>query len=132
VIGALGKQKTAGGLDAPGLAQLLTSQKSNIAGALPSSFADLLNGLGSGVTGAAQTAKTAAQSSAFKVGQEPKQASGSPGWAIWVIPLAIVLALAWWFLRSSAINDAKQAATQATQNLMVGTVYGVKALQSEE
>jgi len=139
VIGALGKQKAASGLDASGLAQLLTSQKSNIAGALPSGFADLLGGtgllnsLGSGVTSAAQSAKTAAQSSAYKVEQTAKEASGLPSWAMWAIPLAILAALAWWFLRPSAVNEVKQAATQATQtaqNLTVGTVDVGSATQS--
>jgi hypothetical protein len=38
VLGVLGQQQRDRGLDAPGLANLLTSQKSNIAGALPSGF----------------------------------------------------------------------------------------------
>ena len=42
VLGVLGQQQRSGGLDASGLANLLLSQKSNVAGALPSGFSKYL------------------------------------------------------------------------------------------
>jgi hypothetical protein len=46
VLGVLGQQQRDRGLDASGLANLLTSQKSNIAGALPSGFSKYLSDTG--------------------------------------------------------------------------------------
>ena len=46
VLGVLGKQQRDRGLDASGLASLLTSQKSNVIGALPSGFATYLSDAG--------------------------------------------------------------------------------------
>ena len=46
VAGALGQQQRSAGLDANGLASLLTSQKDQIAAAMPSGFAKLLSGAG--------------------------------------------------------------------------------------
>jgi len=46
VLGQLGQVQKSSGLDAGGLANLLNSQKGNIAAALPSGFSDLLGGTG--------------------------------------------------------------------------------------
>ena len=46
VLGVLGKEQRDRGLDASGLASLLTSQKSNVIGALPSGFAKYLSDAG--------------------------------------------------------------------------------------
>ncbi len=45
-LGTIAKQQTAGGLDSSGIGALLTSQKDNIAKALPPGFADVLKGTG--------------------------------------------------------------------------------------
>lgn len=46
VLGVLGQQQRSNGLDASGLANLLTTQKGNVAAALPSGFANYLSGTG--------------------------------------------------------------------------------------
>lgn len=46
VMGVLGRQQRDAGLDVPGLANMLTSQKDSIANALPSGFANLVAGTG--------------------------------------------------------------------------------------
>jgi hypothetical protein len=120
-MGTLGKQASAGSLNAGSLASLLTSQKSNISAALPSGFADmiggtgLLNSLGAGVAGANQTARAAAQSVSSNADRAVKQAFGLPGWAQWALPVIVIAALAWWFLGNRAANVAEQAKTAATQ-----------------
>jgi hypothetical protein len=121
VIGTLGKQASAGSLNAGGLASLLASQKSNIGSALPAGFADmlggtgLLNSLGAGAAGASQTARVAAQSVSSSADRAVKQASAFPGWARWALPIVVVAALAWWFLGNRGPNVAEQAKTAATQ-----------------
>ncbi len=63
VLGVLGQQQRSGGLNASGLAQLLQSQKSTIARALPADVAKQLSGSGilDSVTGMASTARAAAE-----------------------------------------------------------------------
>ena len=121
VMGTLGKQASAGSLNAGGLASLLASQTTNISAALPSGFADtlrgtgLLNNLGAGVAGANQAARTAAQPVYSSADRAVKQPSGFPGWAQWALPVAAIAALAWWFLGNNASNVAQQAKTVTTQ-----------------
>lgn len=112
VMGALGKQKAASGLDASGLSSLLASQKSNISAALPSGFPDLL---GTSVSGVTQAARGTAQTFAENSNRAVAQASGFPGWARWVIPALAILALAWWYLGNRTANVAEQAKTTTTQ-----------------
>ena len=46
VVGALGQQQRSGGLDANGLANLLSSQKDQIAAAMPSGLANMMGARG--------------------------------------------------------------------------------------
>jgi hypothetical protein len=146
VMGTLGKQASAGSLDAGGLASLLSSQKSNIAAALPSGFASLLGGtgllssLGANVSGAGQTAKAAVQSVSSSADRAAQEASGLPGWARWALPLIAVAALGWWFLGDHSTNVADQAKTAATGAAQVAqsaadsakstAMQGVQSLQN--
>ena len=90
VLGVLGREKRDSGLDASGLANLLASQKNNIARALPSGFSNYLTGTGILDDVSVPTATARASS-----------APTSPTmWSILgVIALIVVGALAWHFLR---------------------------------
>ena len=113
VMGTLGKQQAASGLDASGLANLLSSQRDNISAALPSGLASLLGGtnvldsLGARTTAAAQTTAATAQRVA--------DSTSSRNWMTWVIPLVALLALAWYFLTPRAPQTTEPAATTTTQ-----------------
>jgi hypothetical protein len=121
VMGTLGKQASAGSLNAGSLASLLASQKTNISAALPSGFADmlggtgLLNSLGASVTGASDAARTAAQTVSSNAERAVKQASRFPGWAQWALPVVVIAALAWWFMGNRTSNMVEQAKTAAAQ-----------------
>ena len=86
LMGVLGQQSRASGLNASGLAQLIGSQKDNIARALPASFASYLSGTGilDAVTG--PTAKDLTRS-------EPT--SSERGWVLPVLGAIAIAALAW-------------------------------------
>lgn len=86
VLGTLAQQQKASGLDAGGLANLLASQKDNIAAALPAGFSDLLKGTGVLDSVAANLAPAAAPKVSL-----PQAPSGG-GFGKWLIPLAAVLA----------------------------------------
>lgn len=96
-----GLAKSAGGLDASGLASMLASQKSSFDAAIPPVVSDTV-----------RTAATAAP-----------QAAASMGLAKWLIPLAAVLAGAWYFMNGSSQEmvptETKPAAAPAATGAVV-------------
>jgi hypothetical protein len=91
VMGVLGQQQRASGLNASGLADLLQSQKDNIARALPPGFAKYLSGTGilDGVTGPMVKERATL---------EPEYPSSLWSWALPLLGLAAIGALAWYLL----------------------------------
>jgi hypothetical protein len=108
VLGQLGQVQKSSGLDAGGLANLLNSQKGNIAAALPSGFSDLLGGtglldaLGDKVKAGAAPAQRAAGDSASLLGK-------------WLVPAALAaLALVLVSNYGCERKTAEKAETPAT------------------
>ena len=99
LMGVLGQQKRASRLNASGLAQLIGSQKDNIARALPPGFASYLSGTGilDAVTGA--TAKDLSRSA-------PTHSSSQWGWVLPVLGAIALGALAWHFLSREPTQTA--------------------------
>src|SRR5262244_2250315 len=96
VMGTIGQQQGTRSLDAGGIASLLSSQKDNIAAALPAGFANLLGGSGllDSLGGAARTATAAAgqtarvtASAARAIGDTGQRAAGAAAlnWLYWLI-----------------------------------------------
>jgi len=128
VLGGLARTQRSQGLDSNGLASLLSSQKDNIAAAIPSGFGNLLSGTGlldsvSGLVGAGGAAASAAASraragvsegsyAARQAAEAASERASSSNWLYWVIPLAIVAGLAWYFLG----NQGQQLSNQARNN----------------
>ena len=131
VMGAVAQQQGAGGLNAGSIANLFTSQKDNIAAALPGDFGkllggtNLLNSLG-GAAGFAASAGTqatrATAASANAAGQRVGAAAAtSYNWLYWLIPIVAIAALLVYFLTKPAEQVAQQGTTIA-QSLVVGGV----------
>jgi len=98
VMGVLGQQQRASGLDASGLADLLQSQKDNIARALPSGFAKYLSGTGILDRATGPMVK--------------ERARIEPSLWSWVLPLLGLMAigaLAWSLLRPSTTETVATA-----------------------
>jgi hypothetical protein len=121
VVGALGQQQRNAGLDANGLVSLLTSQKDQIAAAIPSGLADRLSaaGLVDTVGGGLRSSTAAASAAATKIGGAAERtaagahqaayaahstaahaarSAASSQWPYWVIALVALGGLAWYFL----------------------------------
>ena len=127
VMGTIGQQQGTRSLDAGGIASLLSSQKDNIAAALPAGFANLLEGSGllGSLGGAARTA-TAGQtarvttSAARAIGDTGQRAAAvSLNWLYWLIPLLAILAVLIYLFAKPAEQVAQQGVT-AVQGLTVG------------
>jgi hypothetical protein len=137
VLGVLGRQQKTAGLDATGLANLLTSQKDAIAGALPSGLANLLGGTGllDGIsdrlrdTGAAAARATGAsaaplQNAARSVPSAAAQRAPVSGgstmrWGWIAAAIVVVAALAYYYVGGKRGQEmaerAPESTTQATQ-----------------
>ena len=144
VMGTIGQHQSAmRALDANGIANLFTSQKDNIAAALPSGFGGLLSGTGllnslgdaaRTATAAGSEATRAATSAARAVGHSGQRAvntaaSASSNWLYWLIPIAAAAALLLYF----AVRPTEQVVQQGlnkAQNLVVGTADIGKQISS--
>jgi Bacterial protein of unknown function (DUF937) len=134
VMGVIGRLQGARGIDAGSIAGLLSSQKDNIAAALPSGLGNLLGGTGllDSLGGAARTAtavggeaaRTAASAvySAGNTGQRAASAAASalPKWLYWVAAAVVAALLIYLFARPA--EQAVQQGASAVQNLTVGGV----------
>jgi hypothetical protein len=129
VMGMLGQQQRSGGLDASGLANLLFSQKDQIAAAMPSGVASALGARGlidtveGGMRRSADSASAAAgrmaggmSDTAASASQIARAAARKPLAAslpYWLIALAVLAGAAWYFL-----GDREQQLAEQTHGLM--------------
>ena len=97
VMGVLGQQQRTSGLDATGLANLLASQKDNIARALPAGFASYLSGSGilDRVPG-----PTARPEPAYA--RSPSTSTTTPSWLLPALGILAIGALAWYLFSGPA------------------------------
>lgn len=117
-LGSLAKTAGKSGLDASGLAGLLTSQQSDIKAALPAGLSGLLSSagaVGSGVSEQAQRAADRAGRTATAAASQA-QAAGKSGmnWLMWLIPLVIIIGALWYFLGRQATPPVTTTGTEVT------------------
>jgi Bacterial protein of unknown function (DUF937) len=119
VLGVLGHEQRDRGLDAPGLANLLTSQRDTVQAALPSGFSKYLSqaGILDDVTRAATTA----------VSRTPEKSTSSWTWLLWVLALLAIGFLAWRFLSTPRqTTEAPSPQIEAPYASMLQQLKGVK------
>jgi hypothetical protein len=138
VLGALGQQQRGMGLDASGLASLLTSQKDQIAAAIPSGLADQLSaaGLIDGATGSLRSGAAAAgaagarfaeasERTVSRAGQAATTAARSNAmsqWPYWLVAAVVLGGLAWFALGRSGEDRVAQLPPPSTTRTAAGTV----------
>jgi hypothetical protein len=132
VLGVLGKQQRSAGLDATGLASLLTSQKDQIAAALPSGLASQLSGSGimdaldrgaGAVRGRVGEAADRASAGVSQAGHAMSNTASAyaPGsvassWPLWLLAFAVLAGIVWFFAaRDTDEKVAEQTQPPATQ-----------------
>ena len=102
IMGVLGQQQKATGLDANGLARMLTQQKEEITNAMPSGLSSLLesSGLYQRV-GSPSATKPPVYDTARGSSAQPMAGNGAARgatWAYWVLPLLALAGLLWYLL----------------------------------
>ncbi len=138
VLGALGQQQRSAGLDAGGLASLLTSQKDQIAAAMPAGLADQLSaaGLIDGATGSLRSGAAAASAAGgriaeasertvYRAGQTASAATRSTAasqWPYWLVAAVVVGGLAWFALGRSGEDTVAQVPPPSMTRTTPGTV----------
>jgi hypothetical protein len=129
VLGVLGQRQRSGGLDANGLANLLTSQRDQITAAMPSGLADImgargmLDALDGSLRRGADTASAAAARMAGAMGDAARGArpdsyraarnSLTASWPLWILGLLVLAGLGWYFF-----GDHEQRLAEQTRGLM--------------
>lgn len=133
VLGVIGKQAGPKGFDASSLKNLFEAQKPNIANAMPTRFAGLLqdNGILDAVSDTTAAATSAAKSTARSASTA---ASNSSRWLYWLVPLVILVGF-FWYLASRGQPDTASVPPPATstnlvnaQNLTIGGIDVGKAV----
>jgi Bacterial protein of unknown function (DUF937)/PRC-barrel domain len=128
ILGALGREQRAAGLEASGLARMLTAQKDQITAAMPSGLSDLLGSArrlheGSDTArpeartyDAPQAAYTYPRSTTAGIQRaisEPKETTLGTTWPYWVLPLLALGGLLWYFMPSG--EPTRQVSESATK-----------------
>jgi hypothetical protein len=140
VMGALGQQQRSGGLDANGIANLLSSQKDQIAAAMPPGLANImgargmLDALDGSLRRGADTASTAAgrmtgtmSDMAMRTSQVANAAARRPlaaSWPLWILGLIVLAGLGWYFSGDREKQVAEQTRglfNKATEDVAANT-----------
>ena len=138
VLGALGQQQRSMGLDASGLASLLTSQKDQIAAAIPSGLAGQLSaaGLIDGATGSLRSGAAAASAAGGRIAEASERTISGAGqaasalasrttasqWPYWLVAALVLGGLAWFALGRSGEDTVAQVPPPSTTRTAPGTV----------
>lgn len=133
VLGTLGQQQRSAGLDASGLASLLSSQKDQIAAAIPTGLADQLSaaGLLDRAAGTVQGGAAAASAAGSRIAGASERTIAGAGRATsaassqlpyWLAALAVVGGLAWYMLGRQSVDTVAELPRPAATQPMTGTV----------
>jgi len=119
IMGILGREQRAQGLDASGLARMLTGQKEEIAAAMPAGLGRLLES--SGFAAAAQDRAYEAPRASYESPRaaplrmaSEAQASSRSTWAYWVLPLLVLAGLLWFLFPREERTVEAVPSTQTT------------------
>lgn len=136
VLGVLGREQHAAGMDAAGLARMLVGQKDQISAAMPPGLSSMLGTLG---TRDGVSPSTSPSEARVYAGQQPgstqyrppasdvQSAGPSSSWAYWALPLLALAGLLWYLLPSGRSPDTAQT-TSVSAPVRVLPAAGDKSL----
>lgn len=138
VLGALGQQQRSMGLDASGLASQLTSQKDQIARAMPSGLAEQLSaaGLIDGATESLRSGAAAASAAGGRMAEASERtisraaesatmaarSTATSQWPYWLVAAVVVGGLAWFAFGRSGEDTVAQVPPPSMTRTATGTV----------
>jgi uncharacterized protein DUF937/PRC-barrel domain protein len=117
ILGVLGREQRAQGMDANGLARLLSGQKDEIASAMPAGLARLLQESGAtiGIASGQEKAYERPRSASLRVTDDSAAAaSGGARWAYWALPLLALAGLLWFLFPREERTVEAVPVTQTT------------------
>src|SRR6516164_488086 len=133
IMGVLGNEQRAAGLDANGLANMLTGQKKEIAAAMPSGLSQLLeaSGLDEHLASPAapeRSAYEAPSTGRHVVGMQRASSGTGRGvsWPYWVLPLLALAGLLWYLLpreRETMPVAASKTTSEPTQVVLTKSAF---------
>jgi len=133
IMGVLGNEQRAAGLDANGLANLLTGQKKEITAAMPSGLSQLLeaSGLNEHITSPAAPERSAYEAPSTRHHVAAMQrGSNTTGWGVswpyWVLPLLVLAGLLWYLLpreRETVPVAASKTTSEPTQVVLTKSAF---------
>jgi len=131
IMGVLGREQRAAGLDAGGLANMLTGQKAEIAAAMPAGLSKLLetnNRLRENIA-----SPSSPERRTYEVGTSPapatmQRARGNGSWSraswpYWVLPLLILAGLLWYLLGREPETAGPVATSEPARNVQTTSTY---------
>jgi Bacterial protein of unknown function (DUF937)/PRC-barrel domain len=115
ILGVLGREQRAQGMDANGLARLLSGQKDEIASAMPAGLARLLQESGVTTGMASGQAYERPRSASLRVTDDSAAAApGGTRWAYWALPLLALAGLLWFLFPREERTVEAVPVTQTT------------------
>jgi sporulation protein YlmC with PRC-barrel domain len=133
IMGVLGKEQRAAGLDANGLANLLTEQKKEITAAMPSGLSQLLEASGldehiASPVAPERSAYEAPSTDHHVAAMQPGSNTTGRGasWPYWVLPLLVLAGLLWYLLpreRETVPVAASKTASEPTQVVLTRSAF---------
>jgi sporulation protein YlmC with PRC-barrel domain len=130
IMGTLGNEQRAAGLDVNGLANMLTGQKKEIAAAMPSGLSQLLeaSGLHDDITSSApeRRAYEAAGSPVGAMQRASDTTRRGANWPYWVLPLLVLAGLLWYFVareRETTPVAASKPTPQPAQTVQTKSAF---------
>ncbi|MET0568099.1 MAG: DUF937 domain-containing protein [Hyphomicrobiaceae bacterium] len=128
IMGILGRQQRAAGLDASEFARMLAGQKDELAAAIPTGLADLLprdlhetfdtprsaEGRAYDFPRAAYNAPRTSNGATQRMVSEPKVESARASWPYWLLPLLALGGLLWYLLPTDRVNRQASEPTPTT------------------
>lgn len=114
ILGTIGFQQRAQGLDASGISRMLQDQKGNIADALPSGLAKLLPETETLDPMPQATPRGDVRPPIPNAAARRAAAPARASWAYWVLPAAVLAALLWYLLPENRVPQQASAPVNST------------------